>query len=276
MLRIDAHQHFWKYHASTHEWINEEMAVIRKDFYPEALVPLLKAHDIDGCMAVQADQTEEETNFLLQLSNEHTFIKGVVGWINLCSENIEDRLQYYKGFTALKGFRFILQDKEPSFMLAPDFIKGISLLGQYGFTYDILVFPHHLAAVLQMVEQCPDQSFVLDHMAKPLIKEKQIEEWRLGIQALAQHKNVFCKLSGLITEADWNYYTEADLKPYIDTIVLAFGIDRIMFGSDWPVCLVAASYARWIKIIEDYFANHTLEEKEKIFGLNAIKFYHLK
>ena len=121
-------------------------------------------------------------------------------------------------------------------MLAPDFIKGISLLGQYGFTYDILVFPHHLAAVLQMVEQCPDQSFVLDHMAKPLIKEKQIEEWRLGIQALAQHKNVFCKLSGLITEADWNYYTEADLKPYIDTIVLAFGIDRIMFGSDWPVC----------------------------------------
>jgi L-fuconolactonase len=276
MLRIDAHQHFWKYDATIHAWINDDMSIIKDDFYPADLFSLLQANNIDGCIAVQADQTEEETNFLLRLTETNNFIKGVVGWIDLCVTNIEERLQYYQQYDLLKGFRHILQSEEPDFMLQKNFVNGIGLLNQYGFTYDILIFPHHLNAALQLVKKFPDQLFVIDHAAKPLIKSKEIKEWNNGIEAIAKYKNVYCKISGMVTEADWMHWNENDFKPYLDIIVNSFGTNRIMFGSDWPVCLVASSYDRWLQTIERYFAFFSESEKQKIFGLNASDFYHLK
>ena len=188
---IDAHQHFWHYEPVKHSWIDEEMAVIRKDFLPADLEPIIKSNGVVGTVAVQADQTEEETNFLLRLADEYDFIKGVVGWVDLRANNIEERLAYYAQFKNIKGFRHVLQGEEPSFMLQPSFVNGIAALNAYNFTYDILIFPHHLEAALQLVNQFPNQPFVIDHIAKPYIKAGQIAEWAKGMKALSEHINVY-------------------------------------------------------------------------------------
>ncbi len=275
MNRIDAHQHFWKYNPINHSWIDDEMANIRQDFYPEDLKPLLHENNIDGCVAVQADQTEEETDFLLRLASENDFIKGVVGWVDLRSENVQERLAYYSKYPLLKGFRHVLQGEEPEFMLHPDFKRGIAALKEFNFTYDLLLFPKHLKAALELVKENPDQRFVIDHIAKPAIKSGLMEDWEQDIRKIAKHKNVYCKVSGMVTEADYKNWTNETMTPYLDVVVDAFGTNRVMFGSDWPVCLVAASYNQMIGVVNEYFSRFNKEEQLAFFGGNAIKFYQL-
>jgi len=276
MFTIDAHQHFWRYDVVTHEWINDEMSVIRKDFLPAQLEPVLKQNGISGCVAVQADQSEKETDFLLQLAEEHDFIKGVVGWVDLRADNIKERLDHYKAFRLLKGFRHILQGEAPEFMLQPGFINGIAALQEYRFTYDILVFPQHLKAVLELVSKFPDQPFVIDHIAKPYIKDGLITEWKKDMEQFSIFENVYCKISGMVTEADYHHWKPADFTPYLDATVNAFGTKRILYGSDWPVCLVAANYTDMLNIVKTYFASFTATEQEDFFGNNAIRFYQLE
>jgi len=274
-MKIDAHQHFWQYNAVRHDWIDDSMRVIRKDFFPEQLAPILLANQIDGCVAVQADQTEQETDFLIEQASNNSFIKAVVGWVDLKAPNLIERLAYYQQYPIVKGFRHILQGEDPSFMLSPEFISGISQLANFGYTYDILIYPKHLSAALELVKQFPNQPFVIDHLAKPFIKEGTIADWKIGMHALAQHSNVFCKISGMVTEADWMHWKEADFTPYLDAVVTSFGFERIMFGSDWPVCLVAAPYEKMAAIVTNYFSQFSIAEQEMVFGKNAINFYHL-
>jgi L-fuconolactonase len=276
-MKIDAHQHFWNYDPVRDTWITEEMSVIRKNFLPADLRPLLKQNGFDGCVAVQADQSEIETRFLLGLAAENEFIKGIVGWIDLCGENVFEKLSLCTEFSLLKGFRHILQgEKDRTFMLSDNFLRGMRALKQFNFTYDILIFPDQLPYIQTFISLLPEQLFVIDHIAKPNIKEKKIEEWKAGIKELAKSPNVYCKLSGMITEADWRNWQKEDFNKYIDVIVASFGTDRILFGSDWPVCLLAGSYDEVVDIVEDYFSSFSRAEQEKIFGLNAVEFYNLK
>lgn len=276
MLKIDAHQHFWKFDPVRDSWITHEMSVIQRDFLPPDLQPVLKENDFDGCVVVQSDQSEEENVFQLDNAAKNEFIKGVVGWVDLQSDNVEERLSYYSEFKKIKGFRHVLQgEADRSLMLRSTFIKGISNLEKYSFTYDILIFPDQLKYIPQFVSSFPNQKFVIDHIAKPLIKEHKIDEWKREIQAVAELDNVWCKISGLVTEADWKQWKPADLTPYIDVVTEAFGTKRIMFGSDWPVCLVAASYDQILTIVRDYFSNFSVNEQDSFFGGNAFDFYNL-
>lgn len=275
-MRIDSHQHFWKYHPVKDAWISDEMKVIQRDFLPADLLPLLKAKCIDGCVSVQADQSEEETHFLLQLAKENDFIKGVVGWIDLRSENLETRLEYFSQYKKLKGFRHIVQaEPEDEFMLQEDFCTGISKLAKYNFTYDLLILPKHLPYATALVKRFPQQSFVIDHLAKPDFKQIDFAVWEKEIRAIAACPNVMCKVSGLVTEADWNNWKKSDFTYCLDVVTEVFGIDRLMFGSDWPVSLLAASYGESSDIVEDYFSKFSNEEQDKFWGQNAIEFYHL-
>lgn len=275
-MRIDSHQHFWRYHPVKDAWINDRMHVLKQDFLPTDLEPLLIQHQIDGCVAVQADQSEQETLFLLELAKQNTFIKGVVGWVDLCAEHVEERLNFFSEYPIIKGFRHILQ-AEPNldFMLSPNFCKGISQLEKYGYTYDLLIYPKHLPFALQLVQQFPNQKFVIDHLAKPNIKEHLYDEWENGIKAIGKHQNVYCKVSGLVTEANWNHWTQADFSFCLDIIVDTFGMDRLMYGSDWPVCLLSGRYDQTISIMTNYFNQFSKEDCSKIEGLTAQSFYQL-
>ncbi len=274
-MRIDAHQHFWKYDAHEFSWIDDSMQVIRRDFTPPMLHEILNRNGIDGCVAVQTRQTEEETNTLLSFADQYRFIKGVVGWIDL-QVNIVERLQYYRRFPKLKGFRHIVQaEQDPDFLQRPAFRNGIRQLKTGNYTYDILIYPHQLNSAAELVAAFSAQRFVLDHMAKPYIKKGLITGWKEDISKLAAFDNVWCKISGLVTEADWKNHTPQDIFPYIEIAFEAFGIDRVMFGSDWPVCLVAVSYENVLEVVEMYFNKLTQLEKSKLFGQNAIHFYNL-
>ncbi|MFL5811604.1 MAG: amidohydrolase family protein [Flavisolibacter sp.] len=276
MLRIDSHQHFWKFDPVRDNWITDEMSVIRKDFLPEDIEPVLKKNGFDGCVTVQSDQSEMENAFQLANAGKYDFIKAVVGWIDLQSVNVEQRLEYYQQYKKLKGFRHVLQgEARRDLMLRPDFKRGIGLLNKYNFTYDILIFPDQLQYSTELVSSFPEQKFVVDHMAKPYIREKNIDDWKTHIRRMASYENVYCKFSGFVTEADWKNWKRDDFLPYFDVVTEAFGIDRIMFGSDWPVCLVAGCYEEVVSISNDYFSSFTKSEQEKVFGLNAIKFYNL-
>lgn len=273
---IDSHQHFWIYAPDRHEWITEEMSVIRKDFLPADLEPILKENGMNGSVLVQVDQTEEENEFQLKNAEENDFIKGVVGWVDLQAADLDDKLDFYKQFKKLKGFRHILQgEKQRDFMLRPTFMDGIRKLKKYGFTYDILIYTDQLKFTKEFVAAFPDQPFVIDHLAKPNIKEHEITEWKKDIMAIAEHQNVYCKISGMVTEADWLNWKKEDFTPYLDVVVEAFGTNRIMFGSDWPVCLVAATYDKMKGIVDDYFSKFSRDEQAAFFGRNAIKFYNL-
>lgn len=275
-LCIDAHQHFWKFDPVRDSWINESMSVIKRDFLPQDLQPLLSANKVDGCVIVQCDQSENENEFQLNHADRFDFIKGVVGWVDLQSNAVEDRLACYHSFKKMKGFRHILQgETDRALMLRPAFINGISKLQKFGFTYDILIFPDQLAYAGELVAAFPNQKFVIDHIAKPNIKDKTMGEWRKGIEQLAVYPNLYCKISGMVTEADWKNRGKEDCNPYMDIVVESFGTKRIMFGSDWPVCLVAASYQQTMEIVNNYFSSFSQSEKQDFFGLNAIEFYNL-
>lgn len=276
-VRIDAHQHFWKYDPNLHGWINDEMYVIRRDFGPSDLEPLLAAAQLDGCVTVQVNQTEDENAAMLGHALRHECIKGIVGWVDLQDPHVEERLEKYREYPLMKGFRHILQgERDRALMLKPAFKRGIGLLRKYGFTYDILIYPDQLGYTREFVSAFPDQPFVIDHIAKPHIKDRYItEEWKEAIRAVAIYENVSCKISGLVTEADWRAWRPEHLKPYMDTVVEAFGSDRILYGSDWPVCLVAAEYEQVFHIVDEYFAAFSAAERAAFFGGNAARFYHL-
>jgi L-fuconolactonase len=275
-MRIDSHQHFWKYNPVKDAWITDDMKVIQRNFLPVDLWPLLQLNNVDGCVAVQAEQSEDETDFLLQLAGENDWIKGVVGWVNLSAANLEERLQHFSQYEKLKGFRHIVQ-AEPAndFLLSADFCKGIAQLSKYNFTYDILVFPRQLKYVPAFVAQFPQQVFVIDHLAKPDFIKADFEEWENAMKAVAAYPNVHCKVSGMVTEANWNTWTIEDFSYCLDVVTEAFGIDRLLFGSDWPVCLLAASYQETCNIVHRYFMQFSMEEQGKLWGKNAVDFYHL-
>lgn len=273
---IDSHQHFWKYDPVRHDWINNEMAILKRDFLPADLQKIYQEAGVDGCVAVQADQSEAETDFLLQLAAENEFIKGVVGWVDLRSPDLAERLSHYHAFPKLKGFRHVVQSEpDPNFMLREDFQRGIAQLHAYDFTYDILIFPNQLPAAIETVKNFPDQKFVLDHLAKPYIKAGKIKEWATHMEAMATYPNVMCKLSGMVTEADWAKWKKDDFVPYLEVVSQCFGPARMMFGSDWPVCLLGGSYLEIKEILESFLSNFSTESQAAIWGGNATQFYQL-
>jgi len=277
MLKIDSHQHFWKYSAVNHSWITDDMKLLRKNFLPEDLKPVLEANGFDGCVLVQADQTLEENDFQLQNAERYDFIKGVVGWVDLQATDISEQLERLSKYDKLKGFRHVLQgEQDRALMLKPGFLNGIGKLSQFGFTYDILIFPDQLKYAATLVKQFPDQRFVLDHIAKPDIKNGKIADWKADIMELAKYENIFCKVSGMVTEADWAEWMPADFTPYLDVIFGAFGTNRVLFGSDWPVCLVAADYAQVVGLMERYMSGFSESERQGFWGGNAVNFYNLK
>jgi L-fuconolactonase len=274
--RIDAHQHFWQYDPSRHIWMTDEMPVLKKDFLPNDLWPHLAECGFGGCVTVQADQSEAENSFLLQLSAQHRFIEGIVGWVDFRATNVEERLQYYRQFPKIKGFRHVLHDEaQRDFMLRPDFMRGISQLKKQDYTYDILIFTDQLAYTLDFIKAFPEQAFIIDHIAKPLIKQQIMGEWAEYMVKIASFDHVFCKISGLVTEADWKGWKKEDFTAYLDIVVEAFGTDRIVYGSDWPVCQLAASYQAQFDIVKDYFSSFSKTEQDKFFGGNAVRFYGL-
>ena len=252
------------------------MAVLKRDFLPFDLFPLLRESGYNGCVAVQARQTDDETDFLLNLMENNDAVKGVVGWLDLQADNIEDKLQKYSGNKGLKGLRHIVQSEpDPQFLLRPQFLRGIGLLQTFNLTYDILIFPQHLPTTIKFISKFPYQRFVLDHLAKPLIKDRKISPWDHDLRDLAAFPNVCCKLSGLVTEASWKTWSLNDFTPYLETALELFGADRLMIGSDWPVCLLAASYQEVMAVTEDYISKLSKDEQVKITGTNAIGFYDL-
>lgn len=275
-MKIDSHQHFWNYIPAKHAWINDEMAVLKKDFLPQDIAPILFKYGIDGCVSVQADQSEQETEYLLAFADGYQFIKGVVGWVDLSAPDVENRLSHYKSFAKMKGVRHVLQDeKDIDYMLRTDFKKGIAALKKFGFTYDILIYPEHLPNAVKLVKEFPDQPFVIDHLAKPVIRHKSIREWRNNIRTISGYENVSCKISGMTTEADWHNWHTEDFAPFTDVILEAFGPKRILFGSDWPVCTLASRYGEVIEIAQLCTAKLSDDEQALFWGGNAVKFYNL-
>lgn len=276
-MTIDSHQHFWRYDAERDGWITDAMGLLKRDFLPEELERELDANGIDGTIAVQADQSEEETRFLLDLAEHRKRIAGVVGWVDLRSPGIAERLLFFSQFRKLRGFRHIAQaEADDRFLVREEFLRGIGQLREFDFAYDILIYPKQLPAAIELVTRFPEQRFVVDHLAKPEIKAGVREPWAGHIRTIAQNRNVFCKVSGLVTEADWREWKVEEIWPYLDVVFEAFGPERLMFGSDWPVCLLAASYAKVKRLIETYVEAHAKRHKEDIFGGNAARFYVLK
>ena len=275
-MKIDAHQHFWKYSPETHGWISEEMKVLKSDFLPEHLAPLLKETGFDGCVAVQASQSNAENDFLLDLADKSDIVKGVVGWLDLQGENLNEELAKYSQHPKFCGLRHIVQDEpDDRFLLRDQFMQGIAQLKKYGLTYDILVFERQLPAAVEFAKAFPEQPFVLDHIAKPLIAKGEIDAWEKHIRELATCQNVSCKLSGMVTEANWKNWKVEDFEPYLKVIFESFGADRLMIGSDWPVCLLAGQYSVVMQIVIDYISNLSEDQKAGILGGNATKFYNL-
>ena len=278
---IDAHHHLWRYTPTEYEWIDKDMAALRRDFLPADLIAEMAAAGIQGTIAVQARQTMEETHWLLDLADGTDAIRGVVGWANIAGEEFSDVMKEFDGRAKLKGLRHVVQDeKDEHYILREDFNSGIRTLLGSGLVYEILIYERHLADTIHFVDQHPEQLFVLDHVAKPLIAGGFIEPWAARIRELGQRETVWCKLSGMVTEADWRSLGKAawspeKLKPYLDVAVEAFGPSRLMAGSDWPVCLLASGYTQWFGVLHDYFASFSEAEWTSVFGGAAIEVYGL-
>lgn len=270
---IDSHVHFWKYNSSEYTWIDRNMKVLRKDYLPEDLTLTLKRNDVDGCIAVQALPSEVESRFLAELANTHPTVLGVIGWADLRADDLPKKLEELKNYPAIVGIRHIVQSEPDEFMYDEKFRRGIAMLAEYGYTYDILIYPKQLAAATDLVKMFPDQSFIIDHCAKPEVRNREITTWRKGITDLAMFPNVTCKISGLITEADWKNWSPGDFYPYLDVVFEAFGTDRLLYGSDWPVMLLSGIYVQWKSLLEKYMENHLPEEREAVFGGNAARVY---
>jgi len=276
-MRIDAHQHFWRYNADEFGWIDDSMSSLRRDFGPDDLKPELERAGFQGSIAVQARQSLEETRWLLELAEYSPLILGVVGWVDLCSPDVRLQLQTFAGNPKLVGIRHVVQSEpDERFLLLPEFLRGISLLEEFDLAYDILIYPQHLPVAVEFVRHSPRQRFVLDHLAKPLIKSASIHPWEAGIRELAKFPNVCSKLSGMVTEADWQNWRPEDLKPYLDIALDNFGPERLMIGSDWPVCTVAASYKQTMSVVLDYLYKYPVNVQDAVLGGNAQRFWKLK
>jgi L-fuconolactonase len=275
-MQIDAHQHFWRYNAEEYDWVDDSMAVLRRDFLPQDLKPELHAAGFDACIAVQARQTLQETRWLLALAEENPFVAGVVGWVDLRAEEMRDQLAALSKNPKLVGVRHVVQaEPDERFLLRPDFLRGIAALQEFDLTYDILIYPRHLPVAIEFVQRFPGQRFVLDHLSKPFIKARTIEPWATHIRQLGTFPNVFCKLSGMVTEADWKAWNPEHFKPYLETALEVFGADRLMIGSDWPVCKVAGSYREVMLLVIEFLEHHFSDAREKILGGTAQKFWRL-
>jgi len=273
-MKIDSHQHFWHYNPLEYSWINDEMNILKRDFLPQDLYQELSQAGFEGSIAVQARQNLEETRWLLELADKYDFIKGVVGWVDLSSLEIENQLAEFSNNPKFVGVRHVVQDEpDDNFMARDDFQYGIGLLSKYGLTYDLLIFPKHLVLTNELVSKFPNQKFVVDHLAKPFVKKQIQAPWDKDMTRLAKHPNVYCKLSGIVTEADWKMWKPADFYYYMDVIYNAFGEDRIMIGSDWPVGTVAGNYKEIMNIVIDYFSNKKSRILDKILGENCERFY---
>jgi L-fuconolactonase len=276
-MKIDSHQHYWHYNLKDYGWMGDNMSVIKRDFLPSDLLPELESINFDGSVVVQARQNMEETNWLLKLADEFLHIKGVVGWLDLQSETVEKEIQEFAAHPKAVGVRHVIHDEEDdNFMLRPEFIRGVKLLEKYNLAYDILIFPKHLQNTIKFVREFSEnQTFIIDHIAKPFIKDGFLSPWKEEMTELAKFPNVYCKLSGMVTEADWQNWQPEHLKPYLDVVFEAFGTDRVMIGSDWPVCLVAGKYQLVMNVVTDYISKLSESDKAKIFGENAVKAYKI-
>ncbi len=274
-MTIDAHHHLWKYSAADYGWITPDMNVIRRDFLPEDLEPLMHHFGIEGTVAVQARQTMEETTWLLGLAEKHPLIRGVVGWVPLTEgSGVKRSLEHFAGNKKLRAVRHVVQDEpDPRYILRKDFNEGVSALREFGLRYDILIFERHLPAAIEFVDRHPNQTFVLDHVAKPRIKDKIIAPWDRNMRELAKRQNVYCKLSGMVTEADPQHWTSEGLQPYLDVALGAFGPRRLMYGSDWPVMLLAGDYELWYRTVKLAIAKLSQAEQDRIMGGTAAEAY---
>lgn len=274
--RVDSHQHFWRYNSQDYPWMDESRAALRVDYLPPDLEPLMAATGIHGTVAVQARQIIDETAYLLKLAEGYDFIRGVVGWVDMQADDVEAQLEEFASHPRMVGLRHILHDEaDDRFMLGGNFLRGLANLKAYDLAYDLLLFPRHLPIAIDVVRQFPQQRFVLDHIAKPFIKDGVLEPWASDIKRLAAFENVWCKVSGMVTEAAWGAWTHDDYAPYLDVVFDCFGVERLMFGSDWPVCALSASYSEVVAIVEDYIAALSTEEKAAIMGGVASEFYRL-
>jgi L-fuconolactonase len=274
IMRLDAHQHFWRYDAAEHVWMDERMGAIKRDFLPADLEPLLATTSFDGTIAVQARQNLAETRWLLELADRHDFIRGVVGWVDLRSTALCDQLAGFSRQAKLVGVRHVVHDEpDDSFMLRPDFRRGIAQLIQFALTYDLLLFPKHLPVAVTLVQEFPAQPFVLDHIGKPRIGEALFAPWRDDLVTLAQCPNVYCKLSGLVTETKWRQWAPKDFHRYLDIVIEAFGPERVMIGSDWPVCTLSGDYASTMNVVADYVRQFSADVRDGILGGNGARFY---
>ncbi len=273
-MRIDSHQHFWRYSSATHGWIDDRMAAIRRDFGPEDLAPQLRACGIDACITVQVDQTLDETHKMLAAADAHPWIAGVVGWVDLRSPAVRDQLQAVASHPKLLGVRHIVQgEPDPRFVLQPEFQRGIAALAEFDLAYDVLVYPHQLPAAVELAARHPQQRFVLDHLGKPRIRTNDLLPWAKDLAAFGRLPNTSCKLSGMVTEADLEHWRDADLAPFFHRALDAFGPQRLLYGSDWPVCLVASSYARWFELVQSWLAPLATPERAAVLGGNAARIY---
>lgn len=276
MTIIDTHHHFWKYSAAEYGWISDEMKTIRRDFLPADLKKTLDEAGVSGAVSVQARTTVEESDWLLGMAEKHDFLRGVVGWVPLTENDVEKHLERLAAHKKFKGVRHVIQgEPDDNYILRPDFNAGVKRLLKYKLRYDILIYERHLKPAIRFVDQHPNQLFILDHVAKPKIKERILSPWREDMIALGKRPNVYCKLSGMITEADWQKWSSADLAPYLDTALQAFGPKRLLFGSDWPVMLVAGQYKPWVELIKQTIKRYSVAEQEQILSRNAIAAYGL-
>lgn len=275
-MRIDAHQHFWRYDPVELAWIDDSMAALRRDFLPRDLAPELAASGIDACVAVQARSSLAETDFLLALAERHPIVSVVVGWVDLLASDLDAQLDALEPRPKLAGFRHIAQAEPDDFLARPEVVRGVAALARRGFAFDLLVFPRQLPAAIALARALPDQRFVLDHLAKPPVRERALEPWGARLRELARLPNVSCKLSGLVSEADWKAWRAEDLAPYFEVALEAFGARRLMYGSDWPVCLVASSHARWSDCVRRWIERLSADEQVAILGGNAARFYGIR
>lgn len=272
---IDTHVHFWNFDPARDQWITNEMNVIRKDFSPKNLIRIYNDLNIDGCIAVQANQTEDENHFLIKLADQNDIIKGIVGWVDLLHPQLVERLDYWKNFYQIKGWRHILQAENADFILNEAFISGIKNLKNYDYTYDLLVYHNQLNHVIKMVDQIPNQPFVLDHCGKPDVKNQDFTIWKDHIKILSQNPNILCKVSGLLAEADWKEWKEIEIFNAFDVIFENFGPERVMYGSDWPVVLISRPYQDWFNLVNKYTQKFNESDRRLIFGDNAKAFYKI-
>lgn len=275
-MRIDSHQHFWNYSPAEYPWITDRLERIRRNFLPPDLGPELAQAKLDGTVAVQARQTLEETRWLLELADRYPSIKGVVGWVDLRSDTAREQLAKFARHPKFVGVRHVVQDEpDDRFLLREDFLRGLASLKEFGLKYDLLVYPKQLPAAIELARRLPEQAFVLDHLAKPFIKSGALAPWADHIQQMAQCGNVHCKISGMVTEAAWEQWKPADFQPYLDTVFSAFGEHRLMFGSDWPVCLSSGSYEKVYGLVDQYLLGRSPWVRQLVFGDNAARFYGL-